>query len=100
LICLNSEDYYKRLSDMREMAPDTSSFPTARCGNCERTVLTYVDYDKVAQRRCVHCDSLIGTQLEWITAAELEAEGYAIGIPNHRGGCGAGGCGTCSVRGH
>ncbi|MGH8013005.1 MAG: hypothetical protein ACREQ4_10935 [Candidatus Binataceae bacterium] len=85
---------------MRETASDSASFPTARCGQCERIVLTYLAYDSAMERRhCVHCDTVIGTPLEWITATELEAEGYAIGVRSKPAGQ-CGGCGTCSVRGH
>jgi len=81
-------------------APQISpSFPTARCAVCDRYVLTYVDFEGVAElRRCVHCDGAIGAELRWINASELESEGYQFGAPRTSGGgCGSG-CGTCSVR--
>lgn len=103
LSCLSVEDYYKGFIVMRESALNSSSFPTALCGNCARTVLAYLDYvDGRECRRCVHCDSLIGPELEWVTAEELETEGYSIGVapsPRAGGGCGSG-CGSCSVRKH
>jgi len=90
---------------MREAALNTSSFPTARCEACDRHVLTYLafnDQDE-EQRLCVHCDALIESELHWVTAAELEEEGYSVGAAPTRSagaGCGSGGgaCGTCSVR--
>ncbi|MGH7932577.1 MAG: hypothetical protein ACREQN_05350 [Candidatus Binataceae bacterium] len=101
--CLSIEVYYKGLIVMREPVLSLSSFPTAPCGNCARTVLAYVGYvDGEERRYCVHCDCLIGSELEWVTAEELETEGYSIGVasaPRAGGGCGSG-CGTCSVRKH
>jgi hypothetical protein len=86
---------------MREVAQISPSFPTARCEVCDRYVLTHVAFDGDAQsRRCVHCDSEICTSLRWISAPELESEGYHFGAPTAAGGgCGSG-CGSCSVRRH
>jgi hypothetical protein len=79
-------------------APITSSFPTARCAVCDRYVLTYVAlHGDLESRNCVHCDGSVGTELRWIGASELEAEGYQFGAPRAGGRCGSG-CGTCSVR--
>jgi hypothetical protein len=87
---------------MPASAQISSSFPTARCAVCDRFVLTYVDFEgAVEARRCVHCDSAAGSDLRWINASQLEAEGYQFGAPaaSGAGGCGSG-CGTCSVRKH
>jgi hypothetical protein len=78
----------------------SSSFPTARCAVCDRYVLTYLSFDGAAEsRNCVHCDTVVSTDLRWINASELEAEGYQFGAPTASpgGGCSSG-CGTCSVR--
>jgi hypothetical protein len=81
----------------RENARTETSFPTARCAACGRTVLTYVDFDEIGERRrCVHCDAAVASELHWIGAPELEAAGYQIGEPRRSGGCG-GGCG-CATR--
>ncbi len=88
---------------MREDVPTTSAFPTARCESCAKSVLTYVILDARGDevRCCVHCDGPIAQSLRWLTAWELEAEGYEIGYrPREEksgGGCGSG-CGTCSTR--
>jgi hypothetical protein len=87
---------------MPEAAKISSAFPTARCGVCDRSVLTYLDVDGATDlRRCVHCDTVVGPDLRWLNASELEAEGYRFGAPAPAsgGGC-ASGCGTCSVRKH
>jgi hypothetical protein len=89
---------------MREAALNSSSFPTARCRVCGKIVLTCVGRadDGGERRLCVHCDSLIESELVWVSAAELEAEGYFIGDPPARrggGGCGAS-CGGCATRGN
>ena len=89
---------------MREAALNSSSFPTARCSVCGKTVLTCVGFDgDGGQRRfCVHCDSAIDANLVWVNAGELEAQGYSIGDPAARrggGACGAG-CGGCATRGN
>ena len=89
---------------MREDVPNTSAFPTARCEPCGKSVLTYVVLDASGDevRRCVHCDTPIIEELRWLTASELESEGYEIGYrPREKesgGGCGSGGCGSCSTR--
>jgi len=85
---------------MPELAQISSIFPTARCGVCDRHVLTYLDFDGVIDlRRCVHCDAVVGPDLRWIDSGELEAEGYQFGAPSIAGGGGCGsGCGTCSMR--
>ena len=54
---------------------------------------------------CVHCDAPIIESLRWLTASELEAEGYEIGYrpddkPKSGGGCDSGGCGSCSTKKH
>jgi hypothetical protein len=89
---------------MQDPSLSSSHFPTALCGTCARDVLVYVALDEAERERryCVHCDSEVGAQLRWVTAAELEAEGYYFGPPPARqagGGC-AGGCGTCGTRAH
>lgn len=90
---------------MRDMAFNSSSlssFPTAHCGACGKTVLAYIGDTDEGQRFCVHCDSRIDSTLKWVTAEELSAEGYEIDAPKAArtgGGCGAS-CGNCSTRGH
>ena len=88
---------------MREPVRNTSVFPIGPCGPCGKTVLTYVALDASGgeARFCIHCDGGIGDDLRWVTAEELEADGYEIGYqPGERtekaGGCGPGGCGTCA----
>jgi hypothetical protein len=78
----------------------SASFPTARCAACDRYVLTYVAFEgDVETRNCVHCDGAVGSDLRWINASELQAEGYQFGAPAPAsGGSCASGCGTCSVR--
>jgi hypothetical protein len=90
---------------MREDVPHTSAFPTARCEPCGKSVLTYVTLDERGGevRYCVHCDGAIVEQLRWLSASELEAEGYEIGYrpddkPKSGGGCDSGGCGSCATR--
>lgn len=88
---------------MREEVPSTSAFPTAQCASCGKSVLTYVILDASGDevRCCVHCDGPIAEALRWLSASELEAEGYEIGYrPREEksgGGCGSG-CGTCATR--
>jgi hypothetical protein len=89
---------------MREPALNSSCFPTAQCESCGKTVLTHVAFDDsgTALRFCIHCDSLIESDLRWVTAEELAMEGYQIGARTAkpaRGGCGSG-CGSCSTRTH
>lgn len=87
---------------MREPVPNTSSFPTSRCEPCGKVVLTYVALgdDGEETRRCAHCDGAIAGELSWISADELEAQGYEIGYrPREEGGgCGNGCGGGCSVK--
>jgi len=92
---------------MREYVPTTSAFPTAHCEPCDKSVLTYVTLDEQGgeTRCCVHCDGVIVESLRWLTASELESEGYEIGYrpddkPKSGGGCDSGGCGSCSTRKH
>lgn len=88
---------------MRDPVANSPLFPVARCGPCERTVLTYVTLaeDGGELRRCVHCDAAISGALEWIPAEALEADGYSIGHVPRGPGCGhgGGGCGSCPGRG-
>jgi hypothetical protein len=46
----------------------------------------------------VDCDGAIAQRLDWINADELEELGYRFGVPGEKrsGGCGGGGCGSCS----
>jgi hypothetical protein len=84
---------------MRTPEVQSAAFPTARCVICEEVVLTYVTIDAVGNeaRRCVDCDSDINEQLQWISAGDLEELGYSFGAPGKKtGGCGSGGCGSCS----
>lgn len=87
---------------MREPVPETSTFPTAQCDRCGKIVLTYValDDDGAEARRCAHCDDPIDGELSWISAEQLEAQGYEIGYrPREEGGGCEGGCGGgCSVK--
>jgi hypothetical protein len=72
----------------------------AHCDRCGKLVLTAVAFDSGSrQRRCAHCDALIGSAVEWIAAADLEQRGYFIGTPKPvTKGCG-GGCGSsCGTR--
>jgi hypothetical protein len=88
---------------MRETVPNTAAFPTARCEPCDKSVLTYVALDERGGevRYCVHCDGAIVEDLRWLTASELESEGYEIGYrpgeAKPASGCSTG-CGTCSTR--
>jgi len=89
---------------MREAALNSSSFPTALCPVCDKTVLTCVGLadDGGERRLCVHCDSAIESELMWVTVAELESQGYFIGDPPSKrkgGGCGSS-CGGCATRGN
>jgi hypothetical protein len=88
---------------MRETIPNTSAFPTARCEPCDKSVLTYValDHNGDETRYCVHCDGAIVNSLRWLSAAELEAEGYEIGYrpsdeKTKSGGACSTGCGSCA----
>jgi len=90
---------------MPEAVLNSSSFPTARCEVCDSYVLTYLSFNdhEQEQRLCIHCDGLIESELRWVTAQDLEEEGYSIGssAAKRRGaGCGSAGgtCGTCSTR--
>jgi len=88
---------------MQELNSASSPFPTARCGPCDKTVLTYIGLDDLDReiRYCIHCDGAIGDDLNWIDANALAANGYQIDPPAARapGGCGSGGgCGSCSMR--
>jgi NMD protein affecting ribosome stability and mRNA decay len=84
---------------MRGPEVQSASFPTALCSACEKVVLTYiVIHDGGESRRCVDCDGAIAQRLDWINADELEELGYRFGVPGEKrsGGCGGGGCGSCS----
>ncbi|MBV8454317.1 MAG: hypothetical protein JOZ29_18895 [Deltaproteobacteria bacterium] len=86
---------------MGEFALHSSTFPTARCDTCGKNVLTYLLLANEAevQRACVHCDTPVGSNLRWVSADELAADGYQVGTSpaRPRGSCG--GC-KCSARGH
>ena len=90
---------------MREDVSNTAAFPTARCEPCDKSVLTYVTLDERGDevRCCVHCDGIIGEELRWLNASELESEGYEIGYraddkaKSAGGSCGTG-CGSCATR--
>ena len=71
-----------------------SSFPTARCERCDKTVLTHVVLDELGeeQRRCVHCDSPVAGALNWVEAEELQTQGYYV--RGETGGRVEPGCGT------
>ncbi len=85
---------------MREPIPDTAVFPMAVCERCGKAALTYLTLDASGgeARCCAHCDGPVSGELRWVSADELEAEGYYIGTPPPRseGGCG-GGC-SCSAK--
>ena len=87
---------------MHDPAVNTSAFPMARCGVCDKTVLTYVAFDDTGdEARCfVHCDKPVAGALRWVSADELEASGYRLGYrpAQDGGGCGSSGCGSCSIR--
>lgn len=91
---------------MKDLLPDSSTFPTAHCDSCGRVVLVYVtlDTDDRERRCCVHCDTEIAGPLRWVKPGELEQEGYYFGAPSAKGsaggGCAAGGCGKCGTHGH
>ncbi|MGH7836916.1 MAG: hypothetical protein ACREQC_03725, partial [Candidatus Binataceae bacterium] len=79
----------------------SSTFPAATCEACGKTVLTHLVFDDTgeAQRCCVSCDSPITSTLAWLSASELETQGYQFGAPRARsggagsgGGCGGGQC--------
>ena len=84
---------------MRDPVANASVFPMALCEPCGRTVLTYVAITDGGEeaRSCVHCDAPILGALRWVSAGELEEDGYYIGS-HQANGCGSGGCGSCSVR--
>lgn len=84
---------------MRGPEVQSASFPTAHCSACEKVVLTYIalDDDGSESRHCVDCDAAINEHLQWIGADDLEDLGYRLGAPKEKsGGCGGGGCGSCS----
>jgi hypothetical protein len=85
---------------MRGPEVQSALFPTAHCSACEKVVLTYIAVDDGGRemRRCVDCDAAVNEDLEWIGAEALEELGYRFGAPAERrsGGCGGGGCGSCS----
>jgi hypothetical protein len=86
---------------MREPSLNAASFPTAHCEVCDKSVLTYLGLDEAGTERrfCAHCDAPIASDLQWVSADELESEGYYFGTPTAKkgGSCGSG-CGSCSVR--
>ena len=86
---------------MRDPVLNTASFPTVHCQICDKSVLTYIVINDSGDeiRACVHCDSPIEAEVEWIGADALEERGYQIGKPPpaKSGGCGSGGCG-CAVK--
>ncbi|MGH7908176.1 MAG: hypothetical protein ACREP6_16265 [Candidatus Binataceae bacterium] len=89
---------------MHESSFDLSYFPMGLCGACDKRVLTFISFDEASAelRLCVHCEAPTSGTLDWVTAGELEAQGYDFGAPPARtGGCGGGsGCGACSMRKH
>jgi len=92
---------------MQELPLSSSTFPAARCEACGTLVLTHIamrDAGRV-ERLCVRCDGPIQTDLTWLTAGELEQNGYQIEVPRRAraggepaagGGCG-GAC-SCSAK--
>jgi hypothetical protein len=87
---------------MREPSLSTAAFPTSHCETCDRDVLTYIGLgaDGAEQRFCVHCDAPAAAELRWISAGELEQEGYYFGSepPKSAGAGCSSGCGSCSTR--
>ncbi len=85
---------------MRGPEVQSARFPTAHCSMCDKVVLTYIALNEAGTelRRCVDCDGAISERLEWIGADEVEELGYRFGAPAEKrsGGCGGGGCGSCS----
>jgi hypothetical protein len=87
---------------MREPSLSAASFPTAHCEGCGKSVLTYIGLDGDGQERrfCVHCDVVADSAPRWLSADELEEQGYYFGSepPKSAGGGCSSGCGTCSTR--
>ncbi|MGO9454160.1 MAG: hypothetical protein ACLQDV_24390 [Candidatus Binataceae bacterium] len=87
---------------MPDLTPITSSFPVARCDQCDKSVLTCVLFadDGSEFRACAHCDSPITREISWVSATELESTGYEIGArpAKKTGGCGCSSGGGCSIR--
>ena len=82
---------------MATAALGDTEFLLGYCKDCGRHVLTHVDLgphdDEV--RRCLHCDAIIASQMQIVSAAELEARGYSVveaRTCGNGGGCSAG-CG-------
>jgi hypothetical protein len=79
------------------------NFVAARCGFCEREVLTYPIGDPAAPeaRRCIHCDERVGGELRCVDAADFAALGYDVDSGETPGGgctsCSTGGCATRDV---
>lgn len=75
----------------------------SHCIECDKSVLTYValDEDGVERRACVHCDSPVADNLEWVSPGDLEQSGYYFGPPptENASSCSTG-CGSCAVKKH
>ena len=86
---------------MPEVVLNSSSFPTARCETCGKNVLTYILLAGAGERlrACVHCDTPVGSDVRWVPANELAANGYEVGVSTPRPRSCGGGC-ACSARGH
>ncbi len=87
---------------MREPTLNAASFPVAHCERCDRKVLTYLGLSEAGGERrcCVRCDGMVESDLEWVDADDLEAEGYYFGSepPKSSGGACGSGCGSCATR--
>lgn len=85
---------------MREPIPDSAAFPMAQCAGCGKAVLTYLALDAGGgeSRCCAHCDSPVIGELRWVSAEQLESEGYYIGTPPAKSEVGCGGGCSCSAK--
>ena len=92
---------------MHKVPFSSSTFPTATCEACGTVVLTHlavVGDGKIA-RFCVRCDGPVKTEIAWLSAGELEQNGYEVLAADRtaraRGSFGVRGCGggcACSTK--
>lgn len=71
-------------------------FTFGHCTTCDRRVLTYPDVEADSGHlHCVHCDAVVGVELEAAPGGDLPEHGYGLlelqgcGSPD----CGGGRCG-------
>lgn len=78
---------------MDDVAFSEAEFLCGWCERCEREVLTGLaaDANRVDQRRCVHCDTIVTARLASVAGDELGDRGYALA--DDGGGCGRADCG-------